>query len=89
MTTLEWGVYFINLINGVRCYLNKKDPNTMKAARRKNKILFASNVVLQLALYLSLGVLTAVIVGCPSIQLIDFCANSRGKSYNSNDSIPN
>lgn len=65
LATLEWEVYFINLINGVRRYLSKEDPKTMEAARKKDKFLLALHVVLQLTLYYLLWVLTAVIIGCP------------------------
>lgn len=68
LATLEWEVYFINLVNGVRRYLSKEDPKTMDAARRKDKILLALHVVLQLSLYGLLWWLTATVVGCTMPQ---------------------
>lgn len=68
LATLEWEVYFINLINGVRRYLSKENPSTMEAARRKDKILLALHVILQLSLYGLLWWLTSIIVGCSTAQ---------------------
>lgn len=68
LTTLEWEVYFINLINGVRRYLSKEDPKTMEAARRKDKILLAMHVILQLSLYGALWWLTAITLRCSTAQ---------------------
>lgn len=68
LATLEWEVYFINLVNGVRRYLSKESPKTMDAARRKDKILLACHVILQLSLYGLLWLLTAKIIGCTTAQ---------------------
>lgn len=68
LTTLEWEVYFINLVTGVRRYLSKEDPKTLEAARSKDKILLAAHVVLQLSLYGLLWWLTALVIGCTTAQ---------------------
>lgn len=68
LATLEWEVYFINLVNGVRRYLSKEDPKTLEAARSKDKILLAAHVILQLSLYGLLWWFTALIVGCTTAQ---------------------
>lgn len=68
LATLEWEVYFINLSVGVRRYLSKEDPKTIEAARRKDKVLLALHVILQLSLYGLLWWLTAKIIGCTTAQ---------------------
>lgn len=68
LATLEWEVYFINLVNGVRRYLSKENQKTMEAARRKDKILLALHVILQLSLYGALWYLTAKLIGCTTAQ---------------------
>lgn len=68
LQTLEWEVYFVNLINGVRRYLSKEHPKTLEAARSKDKILLGLHVVLQLSLYGLLWWLTSALVGCSRAQ---------------------
>ncbi|XP_037955042.1 putative fatty acyl-CoA reductase CG8306 [Teleopsis dalmanni] len=48
---LSWDEYFQNTILGVRQYLSKESPKTLNAARKKDKVLLAMHVGLQLAFY--------------------------------------
>lgn len=64
ISTLDWEDYFIDLIQGVRRYLSKEDPKNLEKARKKDSILFALHVILQILLYVGLWWLTSVIVGC-------------------------
>lgn len=68
LATLEWEVYFVNLIQGVRRYLSKEHPKSLESARRKDTILLGLHVVLQLSLYGLLWWLTSALVGCSRAQ---------------------
>lgn len=70
LSTLEWEVYFITLIGGVRRYLSKEQPKTITAARRKDKIFLVAHVILQLSFYGALWWLTAKLIGCT----MSYCA---------------
>ncbi|XP_055380230.1 putative fatty acyl-CoA reductase CG8306 [Condylostylus longicornis] len=48
---LKWEEYFLNLHLGVRQYLNNESPKNMEAARKKNNILLAFHVAIQLLFY--------------------------------------
>ncbi|XP_067626555.1 putative fatty acyl-CoA reductase CG8306 [Eurosta solidaginis] len=48
---LKWDDYFLNTIVGVRQYLSKESPKNLAAAKRKDKILLALHVALQLSFY--------------------------------------
>lgn len=68
ISTLEWEVYFVNLTQGVRRYLNKEKPSSLEAARRKDLVLLALHVVLQILLHIFAWWLTAKLVGCTMTQ---------------------
>ncbi|XP_017466419.1 PREDICTED: putative fatty acyl-CoA reductase CG8306 [Rhagoletis zephyria] len=60
---LAWDDYFLNTIMGVRQYLSKESPKTLNAARKKDKILLALHVALQLAFYYGIWKLAIVAFG--------------------------
>ncbi|XP_066990946.2 putative fatty acyl-CoA reductase CG8306 [Anabrus simplex] len=63
ISTLDWPIYFVNLSQGVRCYLNKEHPRTLPAALRKDKILLVLHVVTQALIFSLIWWLVAVCLG--------------------------
>ena len=63
ISTLEWDKFFTDLVKGVRRYLHNEDPKTLPAARRKNMILFALNLLVQLLVFSGVWWLAAVYAG--------------------------
>lgn len=59
ISTLEWDAFFTDLVKGVRRYLHNEDPKTLPAARRKCKILFALNLLVQLLVFTGIWWLVA------------------------------
>lgn len=47
--SLKWSDYFMSMNAGVRRYLNNENVNTLAAAKKKHKILFVLNMVVQIA----------------------------------------
>ncbi|XP_022194518.1 putative fatty acyl-CoA reductase CG8306 isoform X2 [Nilaparvata lugens] len=45
--SLEWSAFFNDLAQGVREFLNNESPKTLASARKKDKVLYVLNVVLQ------------------------------------------
>lgn len=66
--TLKWEEFFIDLAQGVRQYLNKESPKTLVAARKKDKILLAMHILLQVGIHSGIWKLVAVILGVPMMK---------------------
>lgn len=64
LKNLEWQAHFIYLFPSVKQFLRTNDQTFLKAARRKDKILLAFYVLLQLSFYGAIWWLTAKTIGC-------------------------
>ncbi|GLG93827.1 Putative fatty acyl-CoA reductase CG8306 [Gryllus bimaculatus] len=65
ISSLQWESYFISLAQGVRRYLNKEHPRSLKKAQRKDKILLVLHILLQLLLCFSVWWLTSCATASP------------------------
>lgn len=63
ITTLEWDAFFTNLVKGVRRYLNNESMKTLPAAKRKDKILFVVNLLVQLLVFTGIWWFVACVSG--------------------------
>lgn len=70
IANLKWEDYFINMAQGVRQYLNNELPKTLPAARKKEKILLALHILLQVGIHSGLWKLAACILGMPMLKCI-------------------
>lgn len=70
IATLKWEDYFINLAQGVRQYLNNESPKTLPAAKKKDKILLALHILLQVGIHTGIWKLVACILGVPMMKCI-------------------
>lgn len=68
--TLKWEDYFINLAQGVRQYLNNESLKTLPAAKKKDKILLALHILLQVGIHTGVWKLVACILGVPMMKCI-------------------
>lgn len=68
ISDLVWESYFIQLLLGVRRYLNKEKESTLAAARKKDTILLVFHVIWQLFMLYSVWYLFACILGLTMTQ---------------------
>ena len=67
---LNWEDYFINLIQGVRVYLNNEPMKTLPAGRKKDKVLLILNILLQVAFHCAIWKLVSMVLGMSMMQCI-------------------
>lgn len=65
---LKWEDYFLNMMLGVRQYLNKETPKTLEAARKKDKMLLGLHVALQLGFFYLVWKLLMTLFGLSSAK---------------------
>lgn len=67
---LKWEDYFIDMAQGVRQYLNNESPKTLQAGKKKEKILLALHILLQVGIHSGVWKLVACILGVPMLSCI-------------------
>lgn len=70
IATLKWEEYFLDMAQGVRQFLNNESPKTLPAAKKKEKILLALHILLQVGIHTGVWKLVACILGTSMLNCI-------------------